>query len=287
MSDLCIIIVTYNGEKYIKNSIDSILKFVPVNKQIIIIDNSSSDKTVDILKQYKEIKLIKNRINRGFARAVNQGLNLYPESKWYLLLNQDTEFIKEGIEELIAEQEPVIIGCGLKRNKNDKLYKSYFSFPNITRIFYETSGLKIKMRETEIQNFEPRHSFVDYIEGSFFLMNREVIKRNGLFDEKYFFYHEELDYCYRAMKKGIKIFYNPGYSIVHYGGGSRTFLFPAVYFKNFGYFLKKHYSFPYRELCFIAGLSGLILRTFINLKWVKNNFSYLKDFIKGFYNVND
>ena len=94
MTSLSIVIINYNGEQFLKPCIDSVIaqKNFGHELTIIVIDNNSTDHSIDILNEYDaNITLISNKTNTGFARAVNQSLP-YVNTDYIWLLNNDTEF---------------------------------------------------------------------------------------------------------------------------------------------------------------------------------------------------
>lgn len=233
---LSIIIVTFNSEKYIENCIDSIEKcdHSDLSINIIVIDNFSNDKTVTKLtrlsKKYENIKIIKNKKNTGFAYGVNQGIQLNRHADYFLLLNPDTRISKNAINELFY--------C-MKRNNSgicggstiDFLGKntgSYFRYPNIKVGIFDFTNLR------KICNKDKWHKYfyyldkknnsncfsVDVVTGGFMLIKNSTIKKIGLFDDSFFMYLEDVDYCIRAKKSGIKIFHSEKARIRHFGGGS-------------------------------------------------------------------
>ncbi len=128
-----IIILTYNGEKYIKSTIDSCLNQTYKNVEVIIIDDYSTDNTVNILKSYAEkIKLYLNEENQGISKNVNQGVSL-SNGEYFILLGHDDLLASNHIEVMINEfdaNDIVSIHCNsilidpfgkeLKLARNDK-----------------------------------------------------------------------------------------------------------------------------------------------------------------------
>jgi GT2 family glycosyltransferase len=96
--DVTIIIVTFNSSQIIENCIKSIIdKTYNLNYQIVVVDNKSNDNTIEIIQNnFSDIKIIQNKENLGFGKANNQAILLF-ESKYYFLLNPDTELINNSI----------------------------------------------------------------------------------------------------------------------------------------------------------------------------------------------
>lgn len=235
--DLIIIIVTYNSEKYIGECIDSIMKSENgvFNYKIIIIDNNSKDKTINIIKEKQKennrIFLIKNNKNIGFAKGVNQGILKNKNYDYILLLNPDTILKKNSIKNLIkcSEENHAGISGGSTFDINGKESGSYFRFPNLMVGIFDFSNLRKLCKGDKWHKYfyylnskrNMKSSFpVDVVTGGFMLFSHETIKRTGLFDESFFMYLEDVDYCLRAKKAGIKIFHTNRSRIMHIGGAS-------------------------------------------------------------------
>jgi GT2 family glycosyltransferase len=112
-----------------------------------------------------------------------------------------------------------------------------------------------------LTSFHPKPSFyrfkhkLDWVTGAFFLTRREIWEDLKGFDEQYFMYMEEVDFCYRARKKW-KVLYNPDFSLIHYGGASSKSIFPIVSeFKGLRIFYKKF--FPGWQLTILRGVLKL------------------------------
>lgn len=234
---LSIIIVTYNSENYIKNCIYSILNsnLKNIKYKIIVIDNSSNDKTKKIIRQIQKTEnkllLIENVKNLGFAKAVNQGITKQKNYEYILLLNPDTIVKSKSIINLIncsIVNNSGICG-GITKDVNGKNSGSYFRFPNLWVGLFDFTNLRKIFPKDKWHNyfyFQDKNcnediSFpVDVITGGFMLLKKKTIENIGLFDESYFMYLEDVDYCLKAIKSGIKIFHTNESSIMHIGGAS-------------------------------------------------------------------
>lgn len=229
-----VIVVTFNSEKYIRKCLNSIIKNFPSDstKRIIVIDNNSRDNTVNIALSFsnKLVEVITLKKNIGFAKAVNIGIKKQQKSKYYLLLNPDTEILKGSINTLIQTAESNDAGiCGGKtvgfkgehqgdHFREPNIYVGLFDFSNLRKL--DKSDYWHKYFYYEDRRISDKPYQVDVVTGGFMLISRTTIKKNGLFDERFFMYLEDVDYCTRAKKQGIKILYCPGAIIRHYGGGS-------------------------------------------------------------------
>jgi GT2 family glycosyltransferase len=224
--DLSIIIISYNTKELLKNCIKSIYQTVRNRSyEIIVVDNASSDGSPDLIeREFKDITVIRNRENVGFARANNQAIKL-AKGGYLLLLNSDT-ILREGTVGTLLDfiaKNPDAAAVGPKvLNPDEALQNKGFLFPSVVFSLLVLSGInkfldeKLKCRifprfywdENDVKN-------VDYLQGSCFLIKKETVDIIGLLPEVYFMYYEEAEWCYRAKKHGYKIWYVPTARIIH------------------------------------------------------------------------
>jgi len=217
--NLSIIIVSFNTRDLLKKCLDSL----PSSSEIIVIDNGSIDGTVAMIKEIKEskIKIIENKENVGFAKAVNQGLK-QAEGEYLLLINSDIFVKKNDLDKLIAfakdQPQAGVIG-GKLINPDGSLQGSCFYLPTITRIIKEfwfngPSSL------TKYAPLGDKPAEVEAVIGAVFLIPKKVLHKVGFFDERYFMYFEDLDYCRRVRQAGFKVYYLPEAEFIHEHGAS-------------------------------------------------------------------
>ncbi len=275
---ISIIIVTFNSGKVIENCLNSILnsQLQPLEYEIIVIDNNSSDNTKDLLKGYSasNIQIILNMENLGFARACNQGVRM-AKHQTVLLLNPDTivkqHSIRDSYRFLHSSRNIGIVGCKIL-DKDGKIIKSCRYFPTISDALSRALGLyKIfpgsrMFGRVMLSNFDyMQNREVDVVSGAFLMFKKKVTEDIGLFDEGYFLYTEEVDFCYRAKQAGWKIFYYAGAEIWHQEGHSAQN--EAAYVSTFiqqhrsnHLFYKKYYPAIQRKLFWILGFTEVSIR---------------------------
>jgi len=254
--DLSIIIVNYNSFNHLKNCLASLVKFAnDIKYEIIVVDNKSTEGLInDVLSKYDEIKLIKNNKNKGFGAANNQGL-ASAKGKYVLFLNNDTVFFENTIKKVFnfaeSVKKPLIVGCKLL-NSDKALQHSVFDFPSLWNVF--TSNFFLYALFPKSKYFNKYHLMnsrinktieVDVVTGAFLFGCTKEIKEIGGFDERFFFYNEETDLCYRFKLNGGKIYYYPGTAIIHLKGGTANKISWFAY-KNQSLstikFFQKHFS---------------------------------------------
>lgn len=225
-----VIIVSFNTKKLTLEAIRSVIKEKEsLSREIIVVDNASDDGTVEeitkLSKKIKLIKLITNKRNKGFAKANDQGIRV-AKGKYILLLNSDTKIKKGAIGKLIkfAKRTPDAGVVGPKLlNPDGSVQPSVFRFPTISMAIRQYwCGEKGLMDKYLPATNSQLPVAVDSLTMAAFLITPEAKDAVGLLDERYFMYFEDLDYCKRVNKAGLKVYYLPTAEVVHQHGASGT-----------------------------------------------------------------
>lgn len=222
--DLSIVIVNFNTPKLVLDCIESIFESGSrLDYEIIIIDNGSSDKSVDLFKKIKNKKVLVlvNKYNLGFSKACNQGI-LNSRGEYVLLLNSDTLVSRGALDTLVffarKNTNAGVVGSRLL-NKDKTIQTSCFRFPTLTmtirQYWFGEKGLLDKFSP---QGDNPVN--VDAVVGASFLITPKARREVGLLDPRYFMFYEDLDYCRRVWQKGLKVYYLPQSKIIHLHGES-------------------------------------------------------------------
>jgi GT2 family glycosyltransferase len=230
--DLSVITVTWNSAEFIANQIISVKKACKnVSYEHFIIDNASSDGTVEIIeKNFPEIKLIKSSSNLGFAIPNNLAAK-QAQGKFFLFLNPDMRLEEESLDKMVVWMNNYldvgIAGCKLVSEENQlrSIHKPT-KFPTLTSL--SLTALKISVLFPQIMN---RYSYtdvelnqdkeVDAVRGSFLLMRRAIIEKLGFtFDPRYFIWFEDVDICRETKRLGYKVMFTPIISCIDYAGQS-------------------------------------------------------------------
>ena len=234
MSQVDIVLVSYNTAEYTKRAIQSVYdETQETDFTIIMVDNDSKDNSVALIaKDFPEVKIIQTGVNLGFAGGVNIGAKA-SNSEYVLLLNPDTVILDKAIDKLVAYAQKtssagiwggVTLNDDLSLNPNNARARLstktlLFSALGLSKIFnnscffnHDNYGCWDRKSERE----------VDVITGCFFLSPRTLWEELGGLDETFFMYAEEADYCIRAIKKGYQPRVTPDARIIHHGGVSET-----------------------------------------------------------------
>lgn len=264
-----IIIPNWNGLDHLEICLPSISKQTFKNFEVIVVDNGSSDQSVDFVKtNFPNFKIIKFKKNWGFSKAVNVGIK-YSTSNYIFLLNNDTEIDKNCLKYLLeaakSHLEVGFIAAKIlnfsSRNLIDNAGDYIDSVGHLhSRGFGKKDGPEFS-----------REQYIFASSGGGSLFKREVFKKVGYLDEDYFFYMEDIDLCLRAQLAGFKGWYQPKARIYHRRMGSVTKLENStepLIFKNMTQTVIK--SFPRTLLLNNLNLLKIIL---VHLNTIKYLFS--------------
>lgn len=252
---LSIIIVNFNTRDLIANCINSIHQTVEkVKFEIIVVDNNSSDKSVEYIKnQFPRTTIIRNNLNHGFGKANNQGAKI-ASGDFLLFLNSDTILKENSIDQIFKLSNfnsSTIYGCRLLNNDNSVQPSAGF-IPTLPKIFTQMFFIDdipfvnnlIKSYQQTNLSFYQKNQTVDWVTGAFLLISKKLFQDIKGFDENIFMYGEELDLCLRAQKNGAKIKFLTKPEIFHLKGASSKDGFQKAIlgeYKGLIYIYKKHF----------------------------------------------
>lgn len=252
MKKVSIIIVNWNGKHHLEKCLASLEKQSYENVEILMVDNASTDDSVEFVKKFSnKIRIIENSKNYGFAEANNIGYRK-ATGDYILFLNNDTEVYKHFINELVKvlESDSTIGGVQSKIlfMDNPSYLDAIGSFLTNTGFLYHY-GLFAK-DGSKFSSVIPVYS----AKGACMLFRREVLEGvevdNELFDSNFFAYFEETDLCHRVWLSGYKILYVPKSVILHkFGATSKRLAKPFI----------EYHSFKNRINSYIKNLSYLHL----------------------------
>ncbi len=268
---LSIIIVNYNVKHFLEQCLFSVLKAsLSISQddsseqtEIIVLDNNSSDNSVDYLQpKFPGILFIANPENLGFAKACNQGLK-QASGKYILFLNPDTIITEDCFEKCIAflESHPDAGAMGIKMldGSGKFLKESKRSFPSPLTSLYKLFGLSGLFPKSKIfSNYhlgnldKDKDHEVDVLAGAFMMIKKEVLSITGGFDEIFFMYGEDVDLSYRIQKttnpatgNNYKNYYFSGSHIIHFKGESTkraSMNYVRMFYNAMSIFVRKHYG---------------------------------------------
>lgn len=214
------IILNWNNFKDTKEAINSLLLSTYSPSQIIVVDNGSTDGSIEKLqrdfKHNNQVKFILNQTNLGFAKGINIGISyaLSQGADFIFILNNDAIIDKDCISVLLKEmRKDETIGIAGPRifyyKNSQKIWHGggYFS--------YLKSGVIIPEKNKFENKCDISRKQITFLTGCSMLIKREVFVKIGLFDEDYFLYEEDVDFCLRAIRAGFKLIYVPAGKVWH------------------------------------------------------------------------
>ena len=228
--DLAVVVVNHNAGAYLRRCMESLRTGGgDARLEVVVVDNASTDGSPEaVLAERPDARVIRNRTNRGFAAAANQGIAA-TSAPFVLLLNPDAEIVGGTLASLVkvARERPRAGAIGaLVRNPNGSIQPSARRVPRLGEALghaflgplfpsnpytrsYTMAGWD---RTTERE--------VEWVSGSAMLLRREALDEVGVLDEGYFMYVEDVDLCTRLRRKGWQVLFSPELEVVHQIGVS-------------------------------------------------------------------
>ncbi len=253
---LSIIVVSYNTAELLQDCLQSVFQNQPKHDfEVIVIDNNSKDNSIAMIeKGFPFVKLLKNNVNLGYAKANNLAIKL-TQGDYVLLLNSDTIIFPDTLDAIIdyLDSHPSVgvLGTELLGINREIIQMSWGIFPSIMGEVIQKFLSPIYIRKYTavrlmVQYLQRKERKVMLVTGAAMTIRKKVLKDVGLLDENFFLYFEEPDFCVRARKGGWDIVFNPAIKIVHRLGSSMKKLDNIVekihYRQSQLYFYNKHHS---------------------------------------------
>ncbi|MCL5004183.1 MAG: glycosyltransferase family 2 protein [Patescibacteria group bacterium] len=297
--DLSIVILNLNTKELLRDCLQSLCESeLPKERfQVIVSDNGSTDGSVEMVRrEFLGVEVLENGRNLGFAAGNNAAL-FKTVGRYVLFLNSDTRVPPPTLPAMVAlMEENTNIGAAtcLVKTRDERMdVNCHRGFPTPWTALTYFSGLyrfwpRSKLFGGYYQSYKDLDSLheVDAVEGAFMIVRRRAAELAAIspgkwWDEDFFFFGEDLDFCYRLREKGWKIVYYPGVKIWHYKGATHGFNrqgvveFPAEERRKLvestteamRLFYKKHYQKKYPGLVTAMVLAGVkILASIRSLK---------------------
>lgn len=224
-----IVIVNWNSDNLLSECIHSIARFPEGVGRVIVVDNGSTDGSANIGNTFSNSTFVQLKENQGFAKACNIGAS-YADAPYILFLNPDTQFLdNESLPKLLrmleapVDQDIGIAGIRLV-DKTGLTQRSCANFTNVRTFIGIPFGLDRIMPSI----FTPLFAEFDYLTsrdvdqaiGAYFVVRYATFEQLKGFDERFFVYWEEVDFCFRAKKAGWRTHYFADSVAYHMGGGT-------------------------------------------------------------------
>ncbi len=241
-TELSVIIVNYNGLKYLKDCFDSLYKTLEGTAyEIIVIDNQSADNSCNYIREnYPDIKLIESPENLGFGKGNNEAVK-HAQGDYLLLINNDTivlDNLTPVLDHIKADKTIGALAINML-NGNKEYTIAVGRFPDFGAMLRLKNFSKAG-KDIETGHFTKDAYEVDWLSGSFLMMPKKVYDEVGGFDEDYFMYVEDVDLSRRIYYKGYKRVFLPQYSYIHFVGFNKAR--NPLLIKGIKMYIAKHYS---------------------------------------------
>jgi N-acetylglucosaminyl-diphospho-decaprenol L-rhamnosyltransferase len=264
------ICVNWNGRGVLGGALEALLGGDLIPSQTVVVDNASTDGSVDRLPA--GVELIRLPQNVGYGAAINRiweqtRTGARPAPDYYLLLNNDVFVTRETLRRLVAFAAgagPGIYGPKILNRRDPQRLDMAWGALTWTHVLARFVGKGAPGDRWT----GPRR--VELLQGSILLMDAVVVDAVGLFDERFFMYHEEVDYLYRAAGKGYAAYFCPDAEALHEGAHStRGTPELKIYWtrRNTVYFLRKHRATAWRWFRFFVTLAASLGYNLVLLRW--------------------
>ena len=283
--DVSVIVVNYNVREFLEQALDSVDRAsAGLSVETFVVDNNSVDGSVAMVRErFPDAQVIANEENVGFGRANNQAIR-QARGRYLLILNPDTllqeDTLRTFVDFMDAHPEAGSAGCRILNPDGTFAPESRRAFPTPSVALYRMTGLSRLFPHSETfgrynLTYLPVDEVceVDALSGSCMLVRRDALYRPadpsgdgvgegaGLFDEDFFMYGEDLDWCFRIQQAGWKIYYTPDTQIIHYKGECTRkgeLRYVRLFYGAMLQFTEKHFGSQYSKTLAGRTLAGLI-----------------------------
>lgn len=232
MIQLSLIIVSYNTKDILQECLTSVFQSSEdFTKEVIVVDNASHDGSIEMVeKEFPQVTLIQNKENLGFSKANNIGVK-QSKGEYVLFLNSDTVVTKNVFAEMVSFMEKHTDAgaatCRVELRNGELDDAAHRGFPTPWNAFCYFFGLTRLFPHIKFfsgytigwENMAAIHR-IDVLAGAFMIVRRTAGEEVGWWDEDYFWYGEDIDFCFTLKEKKWQIYYVPTVSILHYKGVS-------------------------------------------------------------------
>lgn len=296
--DITFIIISYNTKELIQECLSILFQETKeINKQVIVIDNGSNDRTFPTLQKIEGVEPIRIEHNIGFGAANNAGYP-YAKGRYIVLLNSDafphSDAIQNAFQVMESHSDIGLLG-GRLVGKDGEWQPSARLFPSLLNQFLKETGLANRFADS-IFFGRADHTWAspevptatDWVPGAFCMIRKEALDQSSIFDERFFMYFEEVDLCKRIKAKGWKVQYWPDSVITHLGGetckntdkhtfnpiGAQVSLWQE---RSLLLYFRKHLGITKTWILY------LFRRFYLDLRWLKNTVVHGKSYPKTKY----
>ncbi len=254
-SSVAIVVLNWNGYSHTQNCLRSLLQITYINFKILLVDNGSTDGSVEKLKgEFKEVVFLENQTNLGFTGGNNVGITyaLNNGFQFILLLNNDTTVSSDFLGKMVSlfqsyPQLGMVQPLILFENSKSTIWSAGGKYNRLV-------GNSITLGDRKnVDNYQAKTSELDWATGCCILISCQLVSKIGLLQDSYFAYFEDVDWSLRVRNAGYKILLEPKSVIYHEGSAASKkqfeegMLSPTVFYlhaRNQLFQLRRHVPFP-------------------------------------------
>ncbi len=239
MLKVAVVILNWNGRKYLEEFLPSVVKYTKVpDAEIIVADNGSTDDSISFLDEnYPEVKQLIFDKNYGFAEGYNLALNQV-EAEYFMILNSDIEVSENWLRPLVEtlDSNPLIAGVSPKILSYHS--KAFFEYAGAAGGFIDKYGYAFcrgRIFDSLENDYGQYDKSIDifWATGACMLVRSGLFKLTGGFDSNFFAHFEEIDFCWRMKNRGYRFVFVPQSHVFHVGGGTLPKSNPKKTYLNF------------------------------------------------------
>lgn len=252
MTKTAVVILNYNGEKFLRQFLPSVLHYSK-EAEIVVADNASTDTSLHVLAtEFPTVRIISLAKNYGFCGGYNRALKEVT-ADYYVLLNSDVEVTEGWLEPVIQVMEDDANIAAVQPKIKSYHQKNYFEYAGAAGGFLDSLGYPFcrgrlfdYIEKDNGQYNDVREIF--WATGACMVVRASVYNQLEGFDEDFFAHMEEIDLCWRMKQAGYKIYYQGNSTVYHVGGGTLSKVNPRKTFLNFRnglYLITKNMELPH------------------------------------------
>lgn len=286
---ISVIVVTFNNASTIEGALNSVLRQAqPPEVEVIVVDNASSDGTAErVAHTYGDrIRVLQNPRNGGFAYGVNRGLEA-ADGEIAFLLNPDARLVESDLLRglymfVMGRPDAGAVSPAILSAEGE--WMGWSVIPGLRETFFDNLlSAKMKRRLTPLAGWlkfrpvmtrRPGTMPVETCSGGAMMFRRERVEEVGFWDEAYFMYLEDIDFCYRLQRAGYRIFLAAEYTVEHERRHSSQRLNNRAIWISRRHYLSRRYFFKKYDKHVAAAMLPVLWYASHALKWLALTVSF-------------
>ena len=228
MRRFSIVVVSYNTADLLARCLASVLAQIGDDDEVVVVDNASGDGSAALVeREFPDVRLIASAENLGFGAGNNRALAV-TDGAYALLLNPDCELAPgslDGLHRFMESHPRAAVAGGRLRYPDGSFQHASFRFPTLWQVALDVFPVHWRLTESHLNGRYPRawdtRAFeIDHPLGALMCVRRAAIEEVGGFDERFFMYAEEVDWCLRFKRAGWQVWHCPDAVAIHHAGQS-------------------------------------------------------------------